>query len=1483
MTSAAVTVVDSAPVLTTDLQDHAYTVGDTVAADADATDADDDELTYDATGLPTGTSIDQATGVISGSLATGTAGTYNVTVTVGDGELTDTDTFTWTVSPPANTPPVVDTVTITPASPATDAVLTAHVTSHDADNDLLTIGYQWTRNGTDIAGATDATLDLDTAGAGDHGDLIRVRATASDGGAASDPVTSSPVTIANSAPVFTNDLQDRNGTVGGSATIDAGATDLDADELTYDATGLPGGISIAPATGAISGTLAAGSAGSHNVTVTVTDGDLTATDTFTWTVSPPANVPPVVDTVTITPTAPTTAQVLTAHVTSHDPDGGTLTTAYQWTRNGTDIAGETGSTLDLALAGNGNRDDAIRVRATVNDGSATSPSVTSDPVTVADTAPAFATDLQDRNSTVGDGVNIDAGATDADNDTLAYSATGLPAGISIAPATGAITGTVAAGSTGTHNVTVTVDDGDLTATDTFTWTVGALNTQPVVDTVTITPTAPDTNQTLTANVTSHDADGDLLTASYQWTRNGTDIVGSTGSTLDLSAPGIGSRGNNIRVRVTVTDGSATSAPVTSDPVTVVDSAPDFTTNLQDRSDTVGDTANLDADATDADADVLTYSATGLPAGISIASASGVISGTLAAGSAGTHTVTITVTDGTLTDTDAFTWTVTAANTPPVVDSVTIAPASPTTNQTLTATVTSHDADGDARTTAYQWTRNGTDIAGATSSTLDLSGANNGNRGDLIRVRATVNDGTATSAAVTSSPVTIANTAPSATVGLAPSSPDTNATLTATATRTDADADTVSLHYVWQVNGTTRRTTDTTALTDTFDLSTAGNGDAGDTVSVAVTPNDGTVNGTAATAQVTVVNSALVVYANDLFGRTLANSWGSALTGGTYLLQGTAADYDVNGTTGTIVMGTASSNRSAVLTTVSARDVDLSFRATTDKAAAGSSQWLSGIARRINATNAYWAFMRFAPGGGVYVQASTLINNVETAVAPEVRVTGLTATPGAFIRMRAQISGASPTTIRIRAWADGTTEPTTWNYTATNSAAALQVAGAVGLRTYIGSATTNAPVTTTFDDLRVTSLGGANTPPVVDSVTIAPASPTTNQTLTATVTSHDADGDARTTAYQWTRNGTDIAGATSSTLDLGGANNGNRGDLIRVRATVNDGTATSAAVTSSPVTIANTAPSATVGLAPSSPDTNATLTATATRTDADADTVSLHYVWQVNGTTRRTTDTTALTDTFDLSTAGNGDAGDTVSVAVTPNDGTVNGTAATAQVTVVNSALVVYANDLFGRTLANSWGSALTGGTYLLQGTAADYDVNGTTGTIVMGTASSNRSAVLTTVSARDVDLSFRATTDKAAAGSSQWLSGIARRINATNAYWAFMRFAPGGGVYVQASTLINNVETAVAPEVRVTGLTATPGAFIRMRAQISGASPTTIRIRAWADGTTEPTTWNYTATNSAAALQVAGAVGLRTYIGSATTNAPVTATFDDLQVTSIAP
>jgi hypothetical protein len=58
---------------------------------------------------------------------------------------------------------------------------------------------------------------------------------------------------------------------------------------------------------------------------------------------------------------------------------------------------------------------------------------------------------------------------------------------------------------------------------------------------------------------------------------------------------------------------------------------------------------------------------------------------------------------------------------------------------------------------------------------------------------------------------------------------------------------VTFTYVWKVNGNTVRTTsETSSTTDTLDLSEPGNGDRGDTITVEMTPNDGTDDGATAT-------------------------------------------------------------------------------------------------------------------------------------------------------------------------------------------------------------------------------------------------------------------------------------------------------------------------------------------------------------------------------------------------------------------------------------------------------------------------------------------------------------------------------------------------------------------------------------------------------------------------------------------------------------
>jgi uncharacterized repeat protein (TIGR03806 family) len=75
---------------------------------------------------------------------------------------------------------------------------------------------------------------------------------------------------------------------GAQVALDILATDPDDDVLTFGALGLPPGLPVNVSTGTISGTLAAGSAGDYLVTVTASDGIISASVEVTWTVQPPA-------------------------------------------------------------------------------------------------------------------------------------------------------------------------------------------------------------------------------------------------------------------------------------------------------------------------------------------------------------------------------------------------------------------------------------------------------------------------------------------------------------------------------------------------------------------------------------------------------------------------------------------------------------------------------------------------------------------------------------------------------------------------------------------------------------------------------------------------------------------------------------------------------------------------------------------------------------------------------------------------------------------------------------------------------------------------------------------------------------------------------------------------------------------------------------------------------------------------------------------
>jgi DNA-binding beta-propeller fold protein YncE len=197
------------------------------------------------------------------------------------------------------------------------------------------------------------------------------------------------------------------------------------------------------------------------------------------------------------------------------------------------------------------------------------------------------------------------------------------------------------------------------------------------------------------------------------------------------------------------------------------------------------------------------------------------------------------------------------NTAPVIDSVTLAPSSPNTNDLLQSSVAAHDVDGDPLTYTYEWLRNGTPIAGASAASFDLSVAGHGDRGDTITVRVTASDGQAPSAPATAS-VTVADSAPTASVVLDMTSPRTNQVITATATGSDADGDSLTYTFTWKVNGAVRGTVSSPSPSSSYDLAVAGNGDRGQTVLVEVFASDGSLQSTTASASAVVVNSAPTV-------------------------------------------------------------------------------------------------------------------------------------------------------------------------------------------------------------------------------------------------------------------------------------------------------------------------------------------------------------------------------------------------------------------------------------------------------------------------------------------------------------------------------------------------------------------------------------------------------------------------------------------------
>ena len=207
-------------------------------------------------------------------------------------------------------------------------------------------------------------------------------------------------------------------------------------------------------------------------------------------------------------------------------------------------------------------------------------------------------------------------------------------------------------------------------------------------------------------------------------------------------------------------------------------------------------------------------------------------------------------------------------------------------------------------------------------------------------------------------------------------------------------------------------------------------------------------------------------ASDTFDRTLAQGWGSADTGGAWMLSSAASNFAVADGAGVMLVPAGALPR-ARLGELSVRDADVTASfGLTPMADAGTTR-VRVSARQSDWKGDYSLVAAVAPNGQVTsVSLTATVNGAETSLA-QVPVTGLTLADGQSVTMRLRALGADPTTLQGRLWQTGTAEPTTWAVTATDAQPSLQAAGGAGVGVYVSAATTNVPLTVRWRDVAVT--------------------------------------------------------------------------------------------------------------------------------------------------------------------------------------------------------------------------------------------------------------------------------------------------------------------------------------------------------------------------------------------------------------------------------
>ena len=924
--------------------------------------------------------------------------------------------------------------------------------------------------------------------------------------------------------------------------------------------------------------------------------------------------------ISLAPTSPVTTDDLEWFVIEDavDPNGEVVTYATRWLHNGAPRADLDDQTV--VPASETARDDVWDLRVTpVDPGGLEGPTATAS-VTVQNSPPTATLSIGPLSPGTTDDLVLTISTDDADGDAVTTDIVWLidtnpsaaHAGFQTIPAADTTTGQV-------WEVQVTPSDpSGPGAVVTQSASIG--NTPPTVAYATIGPADPVEGQSVSVSAAPDlDIDGDIVTLSYAWLVDGVVVTGETGTSLDSA---FFDKGEEIVCEVTADDGTSSTSLLSNSvfaantPPTITGVDVDPQVGFETTVFTCLPSGWTDPDPADPPSYTYAWTVNGA-ASITTATIDG------ADFDKGDDLgCTATPYDSDVTGAPITATAVTVSNSPPVVTSVSIGPASPTEGDTVTATPAGwSDDDGDTEGYQYAWYVGGS--LASTSPTIDGSVFDDGQ--DIV-LELTPWDGEDSGAFVTSNTLQAVNTPPSITgVILDPNPAFTDTALTAIPQGwVDPDpSDPPTYDYVWTVGGQPAGSNSATLASSAFVR--------GDVIAVEVTPTDGQSTGAPVTDTLTIANTPPSF--------TMWLDPAQPAEGDTITVY-TQVDPDPDGDTPTwsyswVVAGNAVLGQTSDTLTSDYWDKDQLVE----------------------------VFVAADDGFDVTTETDSVtpVNTLPT-------ITGVDVTP--TFGTAADVFTCTPLGWYDPDPADSPTYSYSWEQDRFNWITVIATTATVDLNDFEAPSALSCAVTPTNPEGPGTAVSSAwapvyNTPPSFTGVTLTNMSPNENTNTQAVVAGYfDIDGHSQGgTLYEWINVATGTVQYSSYSYFLNPANY-EKGDQLYVLAYPQDvyyGVGTP--VQSATFTVGNVVPSMTgVTISPSSPTSSENVTAIpAGWSDPDsADAPGYDYQWYVDGSPVGTNSDTLQSAWFAR--------GQDITVTAWPNDGTDVGSPVFSAISTVQNSL-----------------------------------------------------------------------------------------------------------------------------------------------------------------------------------------------------------------------